>query len=144
MILFSVFHICKWTPLWSETAACFLFQMSRQLTACSSVWQSCPPRRSWCVTAPAIPAATLTTPQHTAHSSTSRSWPPSEPILVALGRLAWPPRCHVHQLAACQGALNGEGHSKGQAIFYHWHMSKTETAEKRPLDQKCSAQTWLS
>lgn len=25
MILFSVFHICKWTPVWSETAACFSF-----------------------------------------------------------------------------------------------------------------------
>lgn len=25
MILFSVFHICKWTPVCSETAACLYF-----------------------------------------------------------------------------------------------------------------------
>ncbi len=45
--------------------------------ASTSAWQSCPPPRSPCATARAFPVATLTTTPHTAPSSTSRSWPPS-------------------------------------------------------------------
>lgn len=56
---------------------CSLLQTSWQWTVSTSAWRSCPPPRSQCVMGQAFPVATLTTTQHTAPSSTSRSWPPS-------------------------------------------------------------------
>lgn len=54
-----------------------VLQTSWRWTANTSAWQSCLPPRSPCATAQAFPVATLTTTQHTAPYSTSRSWPPS-------------------------------------------------------------------
>lgn len=107
-----------------------VFQMSWPRTACTSVWQSCPPHRWSYVTAWAFPAVTLTTLQHTVRSSTLRSWPPSELLSIAHKRPASPP---LSRLSA--GAL-----SKGKVRLYFiiWHTLKMKTAEKLPLELKSS------
>lgn len=106
----TTIHFCWLIHAVTCVCGCIL-QTSWRWTASTSAWQSCPPPRSPCATAQAFPVATRTTTQHTAPSSTSRSWPPSSKNHHNQHLL--PLYCHKYKLKS----------SHDEAVDYSSHWS---------------------